>query len=158
MRDPRRSIRGVSLAELVISMVVVSVALAGTLSVMNLTTLHSADPMLEAQGLSVAEAYLEEILLRSFADPDDGGVCGAPEASRALYDDVCDYDGITDVGAVDQDGSAVAGLEAYTVAVTVDPTADLNGLSGAANVLRVDVRVTHPTGLDLTISGYRTAY
>ncbi len=157
-RDPQRRSRGVTLPELVISMVVVSVALSGTLSVMNFTTVHSADPMLEAQGLSVAEAYLEEILLRSFADPDTAAVCGAAEASRSLYDDVCDYAGLVDVGAVDQDGNAVAGLEAYTVAVTVDTTANLNGVTGSANVLRVDVNVTHPTGLDLRISGYRTAY
>lgn len=158
MRDAKRLQRGVSLAELVISMVVVSIALSGTLSVMNFTTAHSADPMLEAQGLSVAQAYLEEILQRSFADPDDGLVCGAPEASRALYDDVCDYDGLTDVGPVDQSGSAVAGLDAYTVAVAVDSSANLNGLTGASDVMRVDVRVTHPVGLNLLISGYRTAY
>jgi MSHA pilin protein MshD len=153
----RRS-RGVTLVELVVSMLIVSVALAGTLSVMNITTLHSADPMIEQQGLSVAEAYLEEILLRAFADPDDGLVCGAPEASRDLYDDVCDYAGHSDAGAADQDGNAVAGLEAYTVTVGVDTAANLNGLTGASDVLRIDVRVTHPVGLDLTLSGYRTSY
>lgn len=147
---------GTTLAELVISILVVSVALTGTLTVMNLTTARSADPMLAQQGVAVAEAYLEEILLRPFADPDDGVACGAPEAGRALFDDVCDYAGLLDTGAREQDGDPVAGLEAYTVAVDVDTGASLGGLSGPADVLRVDVRVTHPTGLDLTLSGYRT--
>lgn len=158
MRDPKRRIRGVTLAELVVSILIVSISLAGTLTVMNFTTVHSADPMLEAQGVAVAEAYLEEILLRSYADPDDGIVCGAAEASRDLYDDVCDYAGLADSGAFDQDGNAIAGLEAYDVAVTVDSTANLNGLTGAADVLRIDVRVQHPIGLDLMLSAYRTSY
>ena len=152
--DRRR--RGTTLTELVISIIVVSVALTGTLTVMNLTTARSGDPMIEQQGVAVAEAYLEEILLRPFLDPDTGAACGGAEASRALYDDVCDYAGTTDVGAVDQEGNAVAGLDAYTVVVTVDTTANLNGLTAATDVMRVDVQVTHPAGLDVTLSGYRT--
>ena len=54
MRDPKRRIRGVTLAELVVSILIVSISLAGTLTVMNFTTVHSADPMLEAQGVAVA--------------------------------------------------------------------------------------------------------
>ena len=44
------------------------------------------------------------------------------------------------------------------MAVTVDSTANLNGLTGAADVLRIDVRVQHPIGLDLMLSAYRTSY
>ena len=76
--------RGFTLVELVIAMVVISIALSGVLMVMNYTTAHSADPMIQHQAVAIAEAYLEEILLKPYADPD--GVDG--EGSRALFDDV----------------------------------------------------------------------
>ncbi len=159
--DTRRGERGATLIELVISIVVIGIAVSGSLLAVNHVVARSADPMLQHQASAIAEAYLEEILARPFADPDGGAVCGAPEASRDLFDDVCDYDGLDDVGARSQDDTAVAGLGAYRVRVDVDPAASLNGLTGAANVLRVDVRVNHTQaalGIDLTLSGYRTSY
>ena len=56
-----------------------------------------------------AEAYLEEILLRDYLDPDTSSVCPAPEATRDLYDNVCDYALLDDAGARSQDGTPVAG-------------------------------------------------
>ncbi len=150
-----------SLVELVLSIVVIGVAVSGSMLAVHRVVSRSADPMLQHQASAVAEAYLEEVLARPFADPDDGSVCSAPEPSRDLYDDVCDYDGLDELGARTQDGVAVAGLEPYRVRVNVDQAASLNGLTGSADVLRVDVRVTHALaalGLDLTLSGYRTSY
>ena len=51
--------------------------------------------MVMSQAVAIAEAYLEEISLKSFADPD--GVDG--EAARVAFDDVNDYDGLVDDGA-----------------------------------------------------------
>jgi len=144
--------RGFTLIELVISMVVVSIALGGVLMVMNYTVQHSADPMLQHQAVAIAEAYLEEAMLRSFADPD--GIDG--ETARDLLDDVDDYDGLSNVGALDQEGTAIAGLEDYSISVTVVNTA-FNGIS-AANCKKVTVTVTHPSGINLTLSGHRTNY
>ncbi len=147
-----RHSRGFTLIELVISMVVISIALGGVLMVMNYTLQHSADPMLQHQAVAIAESYLEEVLLRPYSDPD--GVDG--ETVRNLLDDVDDYDGWTDNGVRDQEGTAIAGLEDYTVSVAVANTA-LNGIL-AANCKRVTVTVTHPSGINLTLSGHRTNY
>jgi MSHA pilin protein MshD len=141
--------RGFTLIELVISMVVVSIALGGVLMVMNYTVQHSADPMLQHQAVAIAEAYLEEALLRSYTDPD--GVDG--ETARDLLDDMDDYDGLSDVGARDQEGTEITGLEAYTVSVAVTDTL-LNGIGSK----RVTVTVSHPSGINLTLSGHRTNY
>ena len=149
---------GTTLIELVVSLVVVSVALVGTLQVVTYVTRSSADPVLLHQAAAIADSHLEEILLRDFYDPDlgaGGGVCPSAEASRDLYDNVCDYDGLDDSGPRDQSGSAVAGLSGYRVRVDVDTTANLGALSGTGTVVRVDVRVTHTTAVDLTLSGYR---
>ena len=156
--DAARALGGLTLIELVISIAVLGIALGGALLAIDQTTLRSADPMLQHQASAVAEAYLEEILLKSFLDPDVGTVCPAAEASRGLYDNVCDYAGLDDSGARDQTGAVVTGLESYRVRVTVDTAATLNTLTGSGDVLRVDVRVNHGSRVDLTVSGYQANY
>jgi MSHA pilin protein MshD len=137
-------------------MVVVSIALTGTMLVVDTTTQRSSDPMLERQAISIAESYLEEILQKSYTDPDDGALCPAPEVSRALYDNICDYDGLDETGARDQNGGAVTGLEAYRIEIAVDQAATLGGLSGSSDLLRIDVSVSDPLGRPVRLAGYRT--
>lgn len=166
MKQPGRE-RGVSLVELIVAIVIIGTSVAGVLKVMDYTTQHSADPMIQQQAQLIAESYLEEILLKKFYDPDSpNNVCtGTAEGSRANYDNVCDYNGLSDTaGALNQFGAAVSGLEAYNVAVTVtgDGTVALGGLNntGAVRVLRVDVLVTHDTltNVSVPLTGYRTNY
>lgn len=156
-RNRRRA--GVTLVELVVSITIIAVALVGTLQVIRVTVGSSADPMIRQQAAAVAESYLTEILLKGFYDPDlgaGGGVCPTSEATRAVWDNVCDYHGLDDGGARDQQGGAIAGLAGYRVRVQVDTTASLGGLSGPADVIRVDVRVNFGTFIDFNVSGYRT--
>lgn len=163
-----RRVVGVTLVELVMYIMVVSVGVAGILSVMTYTARHSADPMVQQQALLVAEAYMQEILLKPFLDPDGGTqTCPAPEANRGAFDNVCDYNGLNDAGARDQLNNAISGLEQYNVAVAVSggpglslgPAADLVANTASVRVLRVDVTVTHSqTPIDLILTGYRTSY
>jgi MSHA pilin protein MshD len=156
---PRRR-AGVTLFEMVIAIAVLGIALAGVLSVFITTTRQSADPMVQQQAQFLAEAYLEEILLKKFYDPDDGEVCPPTvEASRQFYDNVCDFNGLVNNPPQDQFGTEPPGLAAYTVSVTVDSaTQNLNGLTNSSVVLRIDVTVTGPNGVSIRLSGYRTNY
>jgi MSHA pilin protein MshD len=95
----------------VVAIVVISISLTGTMLIVETTTRRSVDPMLERQSISIAESYLEEILQKAYLDPDDGTLCPAPEASRNLFDNICDYSGLTETGARDQNGVAIAGLD-----------------------------------------------
>ncbi len=153
---------GVTLVELIISITIVGIAVTGTLLSINRSVRSSADPLVVHQALVVAEAYLEEILLNDYYDPDlgaVGGVCPAQEASRDLYDNVCDYDLLADVGARDQDNNALPGLGRYTITVTVETAnANLDTLNGPTQVIRVDVNATDGAIVDFTLSGYRTNY
>lgn len=144
---------GVTLVELLLSIVVVSVAASAVLGVMSMTTAHSADPMIRHQAAAIAEAYLEEILLKPLTDPD--GIDG--EVARADFDDLDDYDGLADAGAYDQFGVPIAGLGDYNVAVSVAPSAALPA-TPAADALRVDVVVTHTDAVNFTLSSYRARY
>ncbi len=156
---------------------IVGIGVAGILSVMTYTTRYSADPMVEQQALLIAESYMEEILHKRFTDPSAGATQVCPtalpykEASRASYDNVCDYHNLNDsAGPVDQLGNTVTGLTAYNVSVTVTgdvgdalalgPTASQVTNIGALRVLRVDVEVTHDDISDfrLRMTGYRMNY
>lgn len=169
--------RGVTLIELVVTIVVISIGVTGILLVLDRNTRESGRPVVEHQAVAVAEAYLEEILAKAFCDPDTAtcspGPGNAPgtascqvctptppaEASRASYDNVCDYNGLSDTGARSQDDVPIPGLEAYTVQVQVDSGAALNGLSGAdCEVLGVTVNVSGPFGVAVALSGFRTNY
>lgn len=63
---PRLLERGVSFIEMIIFIVIISIAVAGVLLVMNNTTLRSGDPQLRKQALAIAESLLEEIELARF--------------------------------------------------------------------------------------------
>jgi MSHA pilin protein MshD len=141
--------RGVTLVELVVSIVVISIAgaaLAGTLAYLNGTGNTS---ILQAQAQSIANAYLNEITGKCYLDPD--GINGEP--ARSQYDDVRDYDGLDDPVARDEFGNAAGN---FRVRVNVVPGA-LNGLPAAA-VRRIDVTVSYGNGASVLASGYRTGY
>jgi MSHA pilin protein MshD len=142
---------GVTLIELLVSIVIVSIAASGVLGVLSMTTAGSADPMIRHQAAAIAEAYLEEILLKPVTDPD--GIDG--EAARADFDDLDDFDGLADAGARDQFGNAMTGLGNYNVAVAVSPSTGLPAVP-LADALRVDVVVTHGVDISFVLSGYRT--
>jgi len=144
---------GVTLVELLVSIVIVSIAASAVLGLLSMTTAASADPMIRHQAAAIAEAYLEEILLKPLTDPD--GVDG--EGTRADFDDLDDYDGLSDAGARDQFGNSLTGLGNYNVAVAVTPSSALPGVP-LADALRVDVVVTHANDVDFALSGYRTRF
>ena len=151
MTRSRLRARGVTLVELIVSIVVIGVALAGVMVVIVRNTSASADPLIWHQAVIVGEAYLEEILTKNFTA--DG-----VEASRDLYDDVMDYNGLTDSPPRDQNGTAIAALAGYSVNVQV-ATEALNDITLASgNAVRAQVTVTMPTGGSVVVSGYRTNY
>jgi MSHA pilin protein MshD len=142
---------GATLIELVVSIVIVAIAVGAVLGLLSTTVGRSADAMVLRQAVSLAEAYIEEVSLKPFVDPD--GVDG--EAARVDFDDVDDYTGLVDVGARDQFGNAIPALTGYTVTVSVAPSAALPGVPNTA-ALRVDVRVQFAPAVDISLSAYRT--
>ncbi len=148
-----RSIRGLTLIELVVAITIVAVAATALLGALSTITARGADTMVRQQAVALAEAYLEEILLQPVAAPP--GV--ATPTVRADFNDVDEYNGLLDVGARDQFGNPLPGLAGYTVSVAVVQTTALTGI-GAGNARRIDISVTDPTGVLVSLSGYRTNF
>ncbi len=182
-RPVRPGQRGFTLIELIIFIVIVTVALAGVLSVLTQSTSRSVDPQLRRQALAIAESLLEEVQLMPFTycDPDDptvdsatsatlgAGACTAlveamgPEAGEArtgatLFDNVNDYNGFAMAsGITDITGTAVPGLGAYSASVAVQAAA-LGTISAAGDALRITVTVTGPGATAIKLEGWRTRH
>lgn len=142
---------GVTLVELLVSIVIVSIAASGVLGVLSMTSAASADPMSQHQAAAIAQAYLEEILLNPVDDPD--GIDG--ETARADFDDIDDYDGLADNGARDQFGNAIGGLDSYVVSVATAASTALAPVP-SADTVRIDVTVARGAGINFTLSAYKT--
>lgn len=74
--------KGLTLIELVVFIMIVSIALAGVLTVMNITAKSSADPMIRKQMLAIAEGLMEEVQAKPFTycDPTDANATTAASA------------------------------------------------------------------------------
>ena len=149
--------QGFTLIEMVIAIVVLAAGVSGILFSFTQNIGASADPMIRQQGIIIAQAYLEEAMLKPYNDPDGGETnsCEAGE-TRIQYDDVADYDCINDVGALDQFGGSLAGLANYNIAVNVS-TVNIGAAAVAAR--RIDVTVAHTSAnINLVLTAYRTSY
>jgi MSHA pilin protein MshD len=150
--------RGISLVELIIFIVIISVALAGILLVMNQVTAHSADPLIRKQALAVAESMLEEIRLQDLSGAACAGTLGA-DAPRSVATTVCDYDGYsTTAGILDfSTNAAVPGLGSYNItSVAVAQIASMGGTPiNAGSGVEITVTVADPTGATIAATGYR---
>lgn len=153
---PRKQ-HGMTLVELVITIVIIGIAAAALFTAMSTITARSADPMLRQQSLYIAEAYMEEILAKAFFDPVTRDQCPSPPSERKDFDNVCDFDGWSDVGgALGINSQPISGLSGYDVSVTITP-AELNGI-GLDRALLITVEVRDPADQRLTLSGWRTCY
>lgn len=172
---------GLSLVELILFMLIISIALVGITQIMNLTTVANTDPLREKQALAIAESLLEEIELQAFTfcDPDDPQAVAAKDTTvgpdgcsdAALvqvaaptnfggaetrdgvvrFDNVGDYNGYNMPNALDINGNAVD-AGLNNYATTV--TIDF---PAPGDLMRIDVRVISGE-TDVSLTGYRFRY
>ena len=145
-----RHANGFTLIEIIITIVVISIASTSLLSAFNAITRNSADPALIQQSVAIAQAYMEEITLQPYNDPDGLDNEGT---NRPLYDDVDDYNGLPDTTVKDRSGNPVSNLSAFSVSVAVTTTT-LNGLTAK----QISVTASHPAIPSYQLIGYRTNY
>ena len=176
MNTVQRMNRGFTLVEIIVVIVVFSIATVGVLATYQQTMRHAADPVHNTRAVKLGQAYLEEILGKRFDENSaQGGVprCGSMDAgaqlcsgafgpdgegSRDLFDDVDDYHGFDVSPPTDVNGNVLTGYASYRVQVQVVRAG--NELVGLNNVdaKRVDITVTTPRGYDFNFSGYRVNY
>ena len=181
MPAPRRRQTGITLVEVIVFIVIISVGIAGLLGVMNVTTRSSADPMIRKQALAIAESLMEEIQLQPFtycaiedatAATATGAFVGANGCTATVqglgaagktryaednrFNNVGNYQGFVMNGVLDITGTVVGGLGAFNAVVAI--TQEAQGGIAAADSLRINVTVTPPNGDAITLTGYRFRY
>ncbi len=115
--------RALTLIEVVISTLVVSVTLIAALHAVGGARLARQVSDDRARAMTVAEDLMSEILLRAYDDPQGTGVFGPDPGEdakqRATFDDVDDYDRWTESPPTDAAGTALPGLNGWERRVQV---------------------------------------
>ena len=147
--------------ELIVSIVVIAVAVSGVLLAVQFTTRHSADPMIRQQAVAIADAYMEEILLKCYTNPEGGETVG-PETgeTRPVFDDVYDYNStISNEQPKDQNDDPMPGLDNYRVDVRVENSTSLGPGGGLNQSAKITVTVIHESAdVKFVLTGYKAKY
>ena len=130
VRALSRSQAGLSLVELIMFIIIVSVGVAGILTVFNVTAQKSADPQVRKQMLAIAESLLEEVELTpfTFCDPDDANARTATHAVVGA--------GITDCASSAQNDNKTQppGESRGNATNPFDNVADYGGTTGTTTI------------------------
>jgi MSHA pilin protein MshD len=163
----RHKQRGISLVELIMFIVIVSVALAGILLVMNTVTRSSADPLIHKQADDPAAGLATTVDTTACTAPVGGEAIG-PEAGETRYSAATPFDNVNDyhgfsmaAGAImDITNNPIGPAAGYSAAVsiTLAGLALAPALPADADALRINVTVTGPDGVPVVVEGIRTRY
>ena len=126
--------RGMTLVELVITIVIIGIAAAALFSAMASITARSADPLVREQSLMIAESYLEATLALPYGQLSSAAQGPAPPQ--------------------DVNKKPIDELKGYSVRVVVDSDANLNGVDAT----HIEVIVFDPQNQSIQLSGWRTCY
>jgi MSHA pilin protein MshD len=165
--------KGVTLVELVISIVVLSIAMIALMNAFSVSMSSSADPLWRNKTMKLAQLYLDEILSKAYDHSTPlGGIpfvttpaCtglgpDAGETSRADFNDVDDYDGLTESPPVSLDGTLDSSYASYSVSIAVACAGtDVSALNATgvsnAQAKKISVTITAPNQSPITFAVYR---
>lgn len=115
--------RALTLVEVVMSTLVVSVTLVAALHAVGGARLAQQISDDRARAMTVAEDLMTEILQRAYVDPEGTGVFGPDPGEdstrRATFDDVDDYEQWTESPPANRAGTALPGLDGWERRVRV---------------------------------------
>jgi len=167
---------GATLIELVITIVILSIAMLAVVSVYINAIERNADPLIYARSVELGQAFLDEILTKKYDHntpvggvPAAGSGGGAPalsvaltndsgETSRALYNDVDDFHNQSYTSLEFITGSGFNQYVNYQVTVVVAYAGTAVGAADNTHVKRIDVTVSNPLSTSLTFSAYKGNY
>lgn len=174
MMNGKTKQQGVTLVELVISIVIISIAMVALMSSFSLSMSHSADPLWRNKALKLGQLYLDEILAKKYdehtpigglpfvADPScvtlgpDGA---APnQETRETFDDVDDYHGITDSVPLSLTSTLDSSYDDYRISITVVCDGNDVGASGNNHAKIITVSVTPPNQSPISFAAYKGNY
>ena len=163
---------GVTLIELVISIVILSIAMVAVMNAFSFSMKHSADPLWRNKTLKLGQLYLDEILAKNYdhntpvgsvpllASPSCAAADLGPDTgeARATYNDVDDYHGLTDAPPVSLSAGLHTSYSDYSVSVSVECDGARVSASAANHAKKVTVMVTPPGQNTVTFAAYKANF
>jgi MSHA pilin protein MshD len=158
---------GATLIELVMTIVIISVAIAGVVGAFALITGRSADPLNQTRAVELAQLYMDEIITRKYDHnapqggvPRYSGPCNISTeegaGNRGQFNDVDDYDGLSDSPPADAQ-SPLSGYNGFTVEVNV--SCDAAGVDlPAGQAKRIDLTITAPGDQTFSFTAYKANF
>ena len=163
---------GATLVELIVTIVIMSIALVSLAMTVSYSASHSADSMIQVKVVELGQAYIEEILTKRFDEnsPVGGipacsplttscGSLGADGEARVDFDDVDDYHGLSDSPPQDSLGVDRASYVGFRVDVQVTymtPAQILAlNLDGTTDAKLIMVTVSPPVGTAIDFTVYK---
>jgi MSHA pilin protein MshD len=163
----------VTLVELVISVVILSIAMVAVMNSFSVSMSHSADPLWRNKTLKLAQLYFDEILSKNYdhltpvggvpvlASPSCNPSNIGPDSpggvleTRANFNDVDDYDDLSDSPPVSLTGGLDSSYNAYSVLVEVDCDGATVSASGANHAKKVTLTITPPEQSAVVFAAYK---
>jgi Tfp pilus assembly protein PilV len=164
-RDPRRTLRALTLVEAVISIVIVSIMLVAALSAVGAARMTQGQMADRARAQLLAQALMAEILEQSYIDPDVPSSNLGPGASesatgdRSLFNDVDDCNGWSACPPQNKDGTEIPDLAGWCRSAVVEwanPANLTQPVFMDSGVKRITVTVTRDGEVLATLVAVRT--
>lgn len=125
-----RPLRGISLVEAIVSIGIVGVMLAASLSTVGASYMRRQGMEDRARANLLAQELMTEILVKPYNDPGGSSILGIEIdellAPRSNFDDVDDYDGWSASPPEEVDGTEISGLDGWSRSASVVETLDSN--------------------------------
>ncbi len=155
----RRSDKGFTLLELIVVIVVLSIALTALIRVFNQAAVNSIDPVVQIRALECAQAKMDQVLARKFDEnTPSGGVpaCGSADAGAVNCSGITVEAALDDVG--DFQGHVDNSLDQCQISVEVINAGTQLGLGSNDQARRITVTVNSTGGGSAVLSAYRTNF
>jgi MSHA pilin protein MshD len=165
---------GVTLVELVISIVILSIAIVAVLNSFSYSIRHSADPLWRNKSLKLAQLYLDEILAKNYDQSTPVGgmpvivepscvslgpdIASGVNETRETYNDVDDYHGITNVVPSSLTGNLDSSYADYRITINVKCDGSSVGATGTTpnnHAKKITVIVTPPNEDPVSFAVYK---
>lgn len=169
--------QGFSLVEMIVTILIISIATVGISSSLAFGLRHQSDGIWRTKAVALADAYFEEIAAKRYDENTPNG--GVPACSpttiacssaanfddgetRGEFDDVDDYNGVSDMPPQDANGNPRIGYNNYRVSVDVAYASPAQvtalGLAAASDAKVVTIRVTPPGQQDMEFTLLRSNF
>jgi prepilin-type N-terminal cleavage/methylation domain-containing protein len=146
--NKNKHLKGFTLVEVVITLVVFSICSVGLINALNFFRENGAKATEIKQAYWIAEDYLTFILSKKYHALLDDTCLAAPDEFTD-FDKICQFDGLVHESAHSMDGSTPAGLSQYRVEIALTHDFHLGHLTtGLAEnkKMLITVSITGPSG------------